>query len=312
MMGGMTRIRLVFAAMVLLAGAVACDPAAEGYVVVWEDGFAGPGLDPAKWENNAPWLPEPAPGAVEVSGGSLWLRTGDFNGWVASDVSSMGQRSHPDSQLEPDYPNPNTWTHGYFEARFRYTDSPWAWPAFWLFSAYKSEQWPLEGPCPPEGEYTAEWDIVENGIEVWAGRFAGDAFFTNEHENTQNGQVLWCGQADVDDPYGVAFPGASDWHTWYGRWTPNELCVGVDQQEQWLRCSAPFATMDQPMHLILDMNVQGGCTGTQPAPVGMTYCGPRPSVLELQVDYVKVWQLPGPPTTEPTTTKPPKCRPRPC
>jgi hypothetical protein len=41
-----------------------------------------------------------------------------------------------------------------------------------------------------------------------------------------------------------------------------------------------FDSTSQPMHLVFTMQYLGRCDG----------CGPRPSELEMQVDWVRVWQ----------------------
>ncbi|HLM62735.1 MAG TPA: hypothetical protein VK306_00425 [Acidimicrobiales bacterium] len=254
----------------------------SGYRLVFEDDFDGTGLDAAVWQT-APFggsLP------AVVADGVLTLRTTAANGRRWGHVASTGPRSPG----EPSYPGMRAWQGGLFEARLRYTDDRWAWPAFWLFSAAKTEAWRPDGAgedCPPDGGLNAEWDIVENGVDNGDGdRPASSWYATFLHENTtDNTPDGYCGRADRQRAHRLHFPNVdlADWHDWAAHWTPDHLCTFLDGVL--IQCTEPFASTAQPMHLVFTMQYLGRCAG----------CPPRPDELVLQVDHVRVWQPePGP------------------
>lgn len=256
-----------------LTGCTPAPIADQGYQLVFEDNFDT--LDTSVWAE-----PACCGGSVDPTispEGYLTLTalptpTGTQWGHLAS--------TGPRSSGEPSYPNPRAWQEGYFEARIRYTNNPWSWPAFWLFSMAKSEAWPGED-C---SRLTSEWDIMENGVQNGQGQRPADRwFFTNLHRNTRNGQVDYCGTPDEHRSYARDYTGVadlSDWHTWSGRWTEDELCTYMDDVQ--INCSAPFDTTAQPMHLVFTMQYLRQCDG----------CPARPSSLQMQVDWVRVWQQP--------------------
>jgi len=47
-----------------------------------------------------------------------------------------------------------------------------------------------------------------------------------------------------------------------------------------VHCLTPYDSTAQPMHLVLSIGSLGACAG----------CPPRPPELEMQVDWVRVWQ----------------------
>jgi hypothetical protein len=206
----------------------------------------------------------------------MTLRTTAANDYAWGYAATTG----PWTEGEPNYPNALAWQEGYFEARIRYTDNPWTWASFWLMSMSKTEAWPGED-C---SELNAEWDIFDNGIQHVDGSHpASDWFFTGLHRNTtDNTGDGYCGRPDEQQTYGENLSQAdlSGWHTWAGRWTSGELCTYLDGVE--LQCVEPYDTTSQPMRLTFSIQYLPRCDG----------CPPRPSSLELQVDWVRVWQAP--------------------
>jgi hypothetical protein len=248
-------------------------PPLPGYRLDFGDEFDGDTLDTSVWAT-APFgssLP------ATVDGGVMTLKTTEANQYFWGQLASTGPR-RPDA--EPSYPAARAWQEGYFEARLRYTNDPWSWPAFWLFSQAKSEAWPGEH-C---ARMTSEWDIMENGVENGPGRRpAGSWYFTALHRNTtDHTSDGWCGQSDEERRFAREYPGVdlSGWHTWGARWTTEELCTYLDGAQ--IQCMPTYETTAQPMHLTFTMQYLGRCDG----------CPPRPPALEMQVDWVRVWQQP--------------------
>jgi hypothetical protein len=258
-----------------LAALGACAPAPisdDGYRLVFDDHFDGTAPDPAVWAT-APFggsLP------ATVADGALTLRATAANDHQWGYLASTGPRVDG----EPNYPFGWAWEEGYFEARIRYTDNPWSWPSFWLYSMAKSEAWPGE-EC---SRLTAEWNIMENGVQNGDGtRPARSWYFTALHRNTtDNTPDGYCGQPDTQRTFSVRSNGSdlSGWHIWAGRWTADELCTYVDGLQ--IQCMAPYDTTAQPMHLAFTIQYLRECAG----------CPARPPELEMQVDWVRVWQRP--------------------
>jgi hypothetical protein len=251
----------------------ACVPPAierQAYEIVFTDGFDGEAPDPAVWAT-APYggsLP------ATVADGVLTIEATAANDYRWGYLASTGPRLEDD----PNYPFGHAWQEGYVEARIRYTDNAWSWPSFWLFSMAKTEAWPEED-C---SQLTSEWNVMENGVQNVDGtRPARNWYFTALHRNTtDNTDDGYCAQADTQSTYSEEFPTTdlSAWHVWAGKWTAGELCTYLDDVE--IQCMEPYDTTDQLMHLTFTMQYLARCDG----------CPPRPSELELQVDWVRVWR----------------------
>ena len=123
---------------------------------------------------------------------------------------------------------------------------------------------------------------MENGIESsWAPRPASHFFYTALHRNTtDNTADGHCGIPDEQRGFGNEVPGANlaDWHTWGGRWTPDQVCTYLDGVE--LGCMPTYDSTSQPMHLVFSMKYLGWCPS----------CPAQPPSLEMQIDWVRVWQ----------------------
>jgi hypothetical protein len=210
---------------------------------------------------------------VTVGDGAMTLTANAANEYRWAYIASTGPRQDG----EPSYPAAEAWQEGYFETRLRYTDNAWSWPAFWLFSMAKTEAWPGEN-CD---HLDAEWDIMENGTPHQ--RPANDFYYTTLHRNTSDGTADgYCGQPDEHRKFVEDFTGTdlSDWHVWSAHWGPDTFCTYLDGVE--IQCMEPYDSTHQPMHLIFTMQYLGWCEG----------CPPRPDELEMQVDWVRVWQAP--------------------
>jgi hypothetical protein len=252
---------------------MACEPRPiedQGYELVFADTFDGTALDTSVWVT-APFGSSLPP---TVGYGVMTLSSTAAHDYYWGNITSTGPRVDG----EPSYPFARTWQEGYFEARIRYTNDPWAWPAFLLFSTAKAEAWPGED-C---SRLTSEWDIMENGVQNADGRRpASTWFFSALHRNTDDGTPGgYCGQPDVQRTASrdYSWGDLSGWHVWGGLWTGDRLCTYLDDVE--IGCVEPYDTTAQPMHLTFTIQYLGRCGG----------CPPRPSELVMQVDWVRVWQ----------------------
>jgi hypothetical protein len=290
--------RLLAAVAVITTSAACADPAPirdQGYKAVFVDQFdyRSQAEMGATWELHAPFQSPPEPESITFHDdpaidGNRFVRltTGAFRDWQWTYISTAGPRRDIG---EPSYPQARAWQGGYFEARLRYTANEWAWPAFWLFSHQKVENWPLI-VCPPNQALVSEWDILDSGR--WDGEaWSRDHYHGALHRNTPwNGP--WCGIEDdqrvwSEDP--LAGVDLTQWHVWSGRWTERwdgtgEVCIYVDQWP--IGCHPTYDSTSQPMVMNLDIKHNGNilCDGCPP-PAG------TPN-LSMDIDWVRVMQKP--------------------
>jgi beta-glucanase (GH16 family) len=209
----------------------------------------------------------------------------------AGDVFSQNGVAHIVSRRSAGYPNRslsslgtdsgaprNSWRQGYFEARFKYTSATGAMPAFWLMAASDplNPNYPAAPPpcLPVPGTFcpSAELDIFEhfpvNGV--------------GDHEATlhRNTSGRW-GMADQTRPIfsHLGYDLGADWHVYSARWTQSSIQYYLDGVS--LGSVQTFDTTDQPMFLTFYM--------------WTSVYGPRPDAsspdsLDMQVDWVRVWQ----------------------
>jgi beta-glucanase (GH16 family) len=249
---------------------VHADPAApapiadQGYSLVFEDDFDT--LDPGVWVPQPWYETSTLPGTFTAQDSMLKIRARQENGYARTELTSLGPRA----PAYPHRPSGRSFQEGYFEARLRFTDDPWSWPAFWLLS---QESGNLEGGEPRNCNLlNSEWDLMEHGI---GGAPADTEHVSVLHRNT-NGI---CGQPDQGRNYQVAGNNLSGWHVWGGKWTAGQVCTYLDGVE--LGCQPTFDSTAQPMYLIFDIYVLGLCG----------FCDtPRLPEYEMQVDWVRVWQ----------------------
>jgi hypothetical protein len=263
---------MLSAAVVMASVGIGCAPApitGGGYELVYHDEFDDGVL-------SGLWQTAPFGGSLPASeaDGMMTIAATAANDYHWGYIASTGPRFDG----EPSYPLALGWQYGYFEARLRYSDNAWAWPAFWLFSRAKTEAWPGED-CRL---LNAEWDIMENGVQNANGdrpasSWNNSVIHRNTTDNTEDG---YCGQPDEARGFSQGMPDTnlSHWHTWAGRWTADELCTYLDGEL--LNCMDPYDTTSQPMHLIFTILYLRECNG----------CGAAPPRLEMQVDWVRVWQ----------------------
>ena len=196
---------------------------------------------------------------------------------------SEGYPDHSLSSLSTDPGGPQlSWRQGYVEARFKYTSATGAMPAFWLMAASDplNPSYPAAPPpslCPliaPPLSFcpSAEIDIFEhfpvNGV--------GDLESTL-HRNTSG---RW-GMADQTRPIfsQVGYDLGADWHTYAVKWTASSLSYYLDGSL--LGTVQTVDSSDQAMFLTFYMwtHVYG------PGPDASS-----PNDLDMQVDWVRVWQ----------------------
>jgi beta-glucanase (GH16 family) len=243
----------------------------KGYRLMWHDEFDGNAFDPNKWvtllgeRHNATNSAD----AISVANSVLTLRT-------YTDPTS-GKHFTGFLQTNRKY----EFTFGYIEARMRFINSPGQWSAFWLNSNGNIPRTPLN---PNLG---AEIDIIEHRHSSNGNRTnLTNQYVGNVHWNGYTSAVQSASSGLIDLPAGEVF---SDWHTVSLLWTPQGYQMMVDGKVMW--------TTDQGLSLspeyilfsneVLDQGWAGnipvggyGASGSSVNPV-------------LQVDWVRVWQVPA-------------------
>lgn len=202
---------------------------------------------------------------------------------------------------QPSYPSYLSFEEGYFEARLRYSDNGYSFPAFWLFSTAVVEAqtvWPDPrdngSHCPT---LASEIDIMEGvvptGIADKTERVTGTL-----HRNTRIwAGELTCGEADtVADPpnarHATNDEVLHDWHVWSARWTADEVCWYLDREQY--ACQPTYDSTAQPMHILLS----AAWYKEEPCRMWLygaaDNCPPTPDFTEMEVDYVRVWEVTQP------------------
>jgi beta-glucanase (GH16 family) len=242
--------------------------AGQGYTVRLDECFNA--IDPARWRRAMHWEPEEPSDVFTDASGILHIQSRRSEGYPNRSLSTLGTGTG-----EPR----NVWKFGYFEARFHLPAGVGSNPAFWLMAASDPLNPNHPGPpcpVPPAGDprcLSAELDIFEhfpvNGV---------DDFETTLHRNTS-------GRWGVPDQTRSVFahPGVNlgaGYHTYAAKWTPTQVCSYLDQIQ--LGCLVPWDSINQDMFLTLYewTRVFG------PPPNATT-----PDVLDMRVDWVRVWQL---------------------
>jgi beta-glucanase (GH16 family) len=155
---------------------------------------------------------------------------------------------------------------GYFEARVNWTGGQGAFPAFWLFATAHS----FGIDCPP---YTPELDILEEtGTQP-------NVFVGTLHRNTSGP----CGVPDTingNNWHPTSIDQSNSWHTYSALWTATTVTWYLDDVP--LMSIPVYDSTNQDMFMIFSSRGTGSWDGN--------YNSTTPSVLDVQVDWVRVWQ----------------------
>lgn len=252
-----------------LACAPACadPPPGKGYVQVFADEFVGDTLNTALWSYNYPWgtthngQANMRPSQVTVSNGVLTLTAvaerSIWDPWGFWDNNANKYVPFDYTSGTVHTKGKASWRYGYFEGRFKMPAPVSTWPAFWM----------LQDGWPPE------LDIFE--VE-------GDRRRTHYSYHYRNGS----GQHAA---FGGEYWGpnlSADWHTYGVEWTPDHLDFYFDGRRVNSFTRPSEIAQMQSMYLLIDLQVGGWAPDPKPADYPAW----------LQCDWVRVWQIGGPPT----------------
>ncbi len=276
------------AASVLLAPAAAAHAQPPPTTPTFADEFTGTALDLARWSHRLTGVVRNdstiTPDAVSVGGGMLTIKTYTELGENFSGMISTLRNGAVGFEQ----------TYGYFEARMKFNSAPGQWSAFWLQSPT------IGNPIGDPATAGVEMDIAEHRARCVqapdptpAATCAADNDITDRIQMAQ----IWDGYQPGVSKAAVALSeplpglGNGSFHTYALRWTPDDLTFYVDNAEVWSQTS-PISRRSQ--YLILSSEVWDDFAGAIP-PGGY---GPlATSTTDVQVDHVRVWALPSPPSS---------------
>lgn len=244
----------------------------DGYSLVWEDNFDGPGLNRNDWnvELHEPgWVNAELQEYVD-SEENIFFENGNL---VIRPVKSTvnGKIHYTSGRISTQ--NKRDFTYGVFEARLKVPEGNGFLPAFWLMATDENVygQWPRCG----------EIDIMEvHGSDTRT--TYGTIHYGNPHRQSQATRTLRNGTF------------ADSFHTFAVKWEPGEISWYVDgflihRENDWYSVTegqgeitypAPF---DQPFYIILNLAVGGSWVGYPDRTTDFKNA-------RYEVDYVKVWQ----------------------
>ncbi|WP_423141510.1 glycoside hydrolase family 16 protein [Parablastomonas sp. CN1-191] len=296
-------------ALLLLAAATAAPAVAAApgpdWQLVWADEFDGAALDPAKWTladdcwgggNNERQCYTPDPANHRVAGGQLEIvarkerHTGPAFPLAQRDTPAkrLATASKPFTSARLSTTGLAAWRYGRVEIRARFPQGQGTWPAAWMLP----EDW-KEGAWPRSGEI----DIVE---AVNLSTPCKDC--RGGKENHVLGTIHFGNLPPRNRHLGLStqLTGPADgWHTYAIEWSPAAIAWFVDGRRYETRSAREWrvpgvgtgrAPFDKPFHLILNLAIGGGLAESRNLK-GVAEGGfPK----TMAVDWVRVWQKPGP------------------
>lgn len=230
--------------------------AGQGYRKTFGDEFNV--LNHAVWTRNVWWDPP-------VAADELYARNGVLH------LVSRRSRGYPGiatTTYEPERgaPQKRTFRLGYFEARVRIPRGNGSWPAFWLYSKGQADG-------------TTSANLLNSEIDIFDLGEGQHLYFGGVHKNTNS----CCGVSDAISPEEnwreMRYDLSAGWHTFSALWTASEVTFYVDARRV-MRSSAWPSTNQE--HLLIFDEWTGGW--------GRPIDSSTPDVLDLQVDWVRVWQ----------------------
>jgi hypothetical protein len=239
--------------------------AGQDYRLIFSDEFDGRldiGETGHRWAPHIWWQQAMDERQYGTRDSCLYLRSLRDNGWGDCNLSTEWGDTRGGTFFRG----------GYFEARVNCAKG---WNAFWLFSVNHSRS----VPKTRADAWCSELDILETDA-AQPTRLVGTL-----HRNTggaKNGGPADQQNHNSNHEVGVTLLG--EWHTYAALWTRSEIVWFVDEREV-ARCPT-FESTWQEMFLILGLG-KGGVNGGPAPPDGV-------DMIEMLVDWVRVWEKPRP------------------
>jgi beta-glucanase (GH16 family) len=295
--------------MIMCAGLLAASGAAaaeDGWALMWSDEFDQSKIDRAKWgfEVNCWGGGNEEHQCYTKSARNAFIQDGKL---VISARHERVVGPALPAHLRKSAPNPEaeavrafssarlttkgkaSWRYGRIEVRAKLPQGQGTWPAIWML---------------PEKEVYGAW-AASGEIDILEAVNLGVPCATcpGGRENTILGTLHFGGKWPNNKQKGeeVPFPEVLDdaFHVYAVEWYPDRMVWRVDgrvfaerKAAEWstTASSTPGAPFDQPFHLILNLAIGGKLAETRG--LGGVRLDGYPK--EMQIDWVRVWQQPGP------------------
>jgi beta-glucanase (GH16 family) len=240
--------------------------------LVWQEEFNGSRLDPRKWtsdtvRNRQGWF-----------NGELQYYSAGPNLRVEHGLLTIEARHETPSQF-PDWggqhytsakiiSNGAGWTYGFHEIRAKLPCARGTWPAIWMLPV-DLRKWPDDGEIDIMEQVGAEPNLIYASLHT--------KLFNHTIKTQRSAQKL-------------VPTSCTAFHIYQLDWQPNSITIGVDgrgilrvrNDQPGGKGAWPF---DTPFHLILNLAIGGhwaGAKGIDDAAMPQ----------RMEVDYVRVWQVP--------------------
>ena len=249
---------------------------AAGYRLAWHDEFDGTSLDKRRWRAHGGTRGDAthAPDAIEVANGVLTIST----------YTDPETGKHCTGFLDTNTGDQGRFTFGYFEARVRFVSMPGQWSAFWLMSNMNKVY------VPEDPSLGVEIDIIEHRavVENNAGNVRNQHSSAIHWNGYAKDEMQTVGSGQKQLPAGQSF---AEWHTVGVLWTPSGYQFFFDGNPYWdttmgLSMSPEFIRLTSE---IKDLYWAGNIPAEGYGRLGASTNG------TMQIDWVRVWQLPTPP-----------------
>jgi beta-glucanase (GH16 family) len=259
-------------ALIQLSGPTNSVPA---WNIVWSDEFNGSAINASAWSfeggNNNGW------GNNELE----YYTNRPQNAYVSNGLLHMVALKDPTlnyTSVRMKTQGHFSKAYGRFEFRAKLPPGLGFWPAFWLLGAnITSVGWPACG----------EIDVMEN-----KGNILDQVQGTIHYSDAANNHLQSTDICTLTDPGAV-----TNFHSYMLEWNTNLIRWYVDgllyeSQSNWSSSTGPYpAPFNQPFFIIMNLAVGGNYVGN---PSIATINANSTFPADLQVDYVRVWDLTAP------------------
>lgn len=243
--------------------------------IVWSDEFNGSTINPSTWSfeggNNNGW------GNNELE----YYTNRPQNAYVSNGLLHMVALKDPTlnyTSVRMKTQGHFSKTYGRFEFRAKLPPGLGFWPAFWLLGTdITPVGWPACG----------EIDVMEN-----KGNILDQVQGTIHYSDASNNHLQSTAICTLTDPGAV-----TNFHSYMLEWNTNLIRWYVDgllyeSQSNWSSSTGPYpAPFNQPFFIIMNLAVGGNYVGN-PSIASINANSTFPA--DLQVDYVRVWDLTAP------------------
>lgn len=259
----------------VLFSVLTAPPPATGYRLAWHDEFDGTSANSRNWRMHASQRDDATQTADAVSVSNSVL--------TVSTYTDLATGKHHTGFLDTNTNPGCKFIFGYIEARIRFVNRPGQWSAFWLLSDRNKAYTPLN---PAAG---VEIDIIEHrAVEANNRTDVSNLHSSAVHWNGYGSDTKSIGSGVRALPTGESF---SDWHTVGLLWTDTKYQFYLDGTQFW---EATEGISQSAEYILLTTEVKDNAWAGDIPPDGY---GPRGASTNpvMEVDWVRVWQLPSAP-----------------